>query len=341
MKKRIYTLLFCALGSVLLVMGMAYISNPDHHIGSGFIREIPSHKIEGIGFVPVMGKLHYLAGGDSTQVFLGNWAKPTELLKISLPGKEADTVQMLLKDWSGLLEGIYLSLHQGTAYLMDGLSGTYFKADTGIAVFGRRNRLPYFSAVVPLGRDIFILRVVQDSLINSLVKQAPGATDKPLVLDGRANSMFATDGTLCATPDGSKIFYSYHYKNQFLCLDSNLKVLYTGKTIDTCSVAQVKVARVESDKSLRMAAPPRRVNLKAAVNEEWLFVQSAIKAENETEESLKGLATVDVYKVGNGKYQFSLYIPDFKDQKLRDFRVYGKYFVGLYKECVYIYRLNF
>jgi len=341
MKKRILALSICCVSSVLLLTAMGYMSNPKNHIGNGFLRSIPSKKMEGLGFVAIRDNVHYLAGGNGEQVYLGNWIKPFELLKVDYRSKKIDTVRIQDENVKKLLKGSYVVVDKAMIYLMDGINGRLFSTDTGTLVFGSEKQVSPYSAAISTGDGGHILRVVQNNFSNNFMKVGSRSSGNQLSPDDRPNSMFATDGSICVTPDHRKMFYSFYYKNQFLCLDKDLHTIYNGKTIDTCATAQIKVSRVASDNSLRVTSPPRQVNYKSAANNKWLFVQSAIAADNDTQESLRHLSVVDVYDVEDGNYQFSIYIPHFKDGKMIDFKVYDHLLVALYQGYVYFYQLNF
>jgi hypothetical protein len=123
-------------------------------------------------------------------------------------------------------------------------------------------------------------------------------------------------------------------------MDTNLNLQYRGKTIDTVSKAKIKVARVSSDNSLTMAAPPLTVNANSCVSHNWLFVHSNLQAKNENAEMFNAASVIDVYNLNNGVYKCSFYIPDYGNKKIRDFWVSGNNLFALNDHYLTTYSLN-
>lgn len=229
-------------------------------------------------------------------------------------------------------------------YLMDGVKPVILRGSAlDFHLNKQMNSTPYFTGGITLTKNSFAFRSVYNGIGNKLIKQGImlDSLKTTTLLEKQVDGMFCTDGEMVKVPGSSKMFYVYYYRNQFLCADSNLNLLYKGKTIDTISHAQIKVARIKSSGQITMAAPPLIVNKRACANEKYLFVQSALRANNETDYMIKNVSMIDVYAVKDGKYQFSFYLPDFRGHKVRDFKVYGQSLYALYDHYLYKYQINF
>lgn len=339
-KQRIKILVICFIAGVLVVVGLFSFSKWKMNYGNGFIRKLPSHKIVGTGFIKFEGKSWYFAGGDTTAFYLGSLIQGNKMLKIGLPKRVTESIAIAGFDTMKFYPGFYLRVNGSDVMLMDGNKPTILAGDINSKKFSDQFAPPYYTAAVPTGSSQYILRVVKNGLQNNLVMLDRDSVKSSYSLAGDADGIFSNDGTLTSTPDGSKVFYTYYYTNGLLCFDSSLKLLYKGKTIDTVFHSKIKVDRIKSKGTLTLSTPPVFVNKQAAANDKWLFVHSALKAENEIKATLEGASVIDVYNVKDGSYTFSFYIGNV-DSKMRDFRVYGNTLVALFDRYLYFYRLNF
>lgn len=201
----------------------------------------------------------------------------------------------------------------------------------------------YFTEAVPISPASFIIRSVSRTNRNFLSKETstlPHLQIDTTLLAKQVDGLFCTDGMMHFNHDLNMLVYLYFYRNQFICMDTSLNLRYRGKTIDTVSHAQIKVASIRSDNSITLAAPPLMVNKKSATSGQYLFVNSALQAKNETAEAFNTASVIDVYDLRNGIYQFSFYLFDFNEEKLREFKVAGDKLVALYDHYAVIHRLE-
>ncbi len=78
-----------------------------------------------------------------------------------------------------------------------------------------------------------------------------------------------------------RVIYLYYYRNQFITFDTNLKLISTGRTIDTNSVAKISIAEIASTKTTTLAAPPLLVNKNCCADNGKLYIQSGLISNNE------------------------------------------------------------
>ncbi len=156
-------------------------------------------------------------------------------------------------------------------------------------------------------------------------------------LKKQVDGLLCTDGHLLYSPDLKEIIYIFRYRNQFICLDTNLHVVRTGKTIDTTSVAKISVA--ELDGKITMSKPPLMVNRSACVDGKYLFTYSNLMAKNESTDTFKKVSAVDVYNLVDGSYRFSLYVDTYNGKKMRQFKVRNSVLVALFSDAVVRYNI--
>ena len=197
---------------------------------------------------------------------------------------------------------------------------------------------------LPISNTSFALRTFDPKLRQYVLAKDrtgfPHIAFAPGVLQKQTEGIFSTDGMLRYAPDLSSLIYVYHYRNQFICTDTNLNILYRGKTIDTITQAQIKVSEIESENKFTLSAPPLFVNKLSCTWKNWLFVNSALEAKNEMKNNFDVSSVIDVYDLRNGSYKFSFYIPDYGKKKIRAFAVNNNALIALYDNYIMTYNLN-
>ncbi|MDR6785244.1 hypothetical protein ABIE26_003943 [Pedobacter africanus] len=159
--------------------------------------------------------------------------------------------------------------------------------------------------------------------------------------DPKGNS-FSTDGFLSLNEANERMVYSYYYRNSFTCLDAKLNVLYTGKLIDTNSIAKIELGEYKAgNKTIRtMAKPALIINKRGYTNGNCYYNHSALAADNEKYEVFKAHEVFDVYRLADGSYSHSVYLPKYKGEKLTDFALRGDILIALYNKHLLTYLLD-
>jgi hypothetical protein len=201
-----------------------------------------------------------------------------------------------------------------------------------------------FMGSTPLSSSSIALRVYDSDLEQSYLKKiridSPRVNLISFTLEKQVDGLFSSDGVISYDPVSARLIYLYYYRNEFICLDTNFNFIYKGRTIDTTTVAKIRVAKFSSGEQT-LSVPGELVNKKFCISGDWIFIQSGLKANNESEESFSKFYAIDVYNLDNGKYKFSFYLPDHKGKKLRDFKVYKKRLAAIYENELLTFSLNF
>ncbi|MCY1525831.1 hypothetical protein D9M68_608260 [compost metagenome] len=166
--------------------------------------------------------------------------------------------------------------------------------------------------------------------------------EKSFLLKKQVDGFFCTDGTLKFDAVSAKLFYVYAYRGQFICLDTNLNMLYQAKTIDTITTAKIKINedKQKNTTSLSQAKPAEIVNRNFLIDKDEIWVLSALKADNEDLFDFKNNSVMDVYHAKNGKYIHSFYIPKYKGIKLRGFYVKDGFLFCIFDHYLVKYRVE-
>lgn len=152
----------------------------------------------------------------------------------------------------------------------------------------------------------------------------------------------STDGILNFDSASNLITYVFFYKNQFLCLDTNLNLIRRCTTVDTTNLLNLKTQSLVNSKkevSYTNASPKRLINSVSCVDNGYLYNNSHLKADNETDETFQRNSIIDVYDLKNSKYLYSFYIPHYKKENMENFKIIKNKLIVLYKTQMIYYNV--
>jgi len=177
------------------------------------------------------------------------------------------------------------------------------------------------------GDQIFI----KHSVANGETKRANNLVER------RHDLGISTDGFLNYDPCTHLAIYTSYYCNKFLCIDTSLNLVYTGHTIDT--VASYGLKAGITGHTLTNASPITVINSSNCTYNGKLYNVSRLKADNETAESFDDNSAIDIYDIKTGHYDGSIYVPSYKSEKIKSFKVGGNSLVVNYKNYIARYQL--
>lgn len=153
---------------------------------------------------------------------------------------------------------------------------------------------------------------------------------------------FSVDGFMFFNKEKGAVLFAYYYKNKFVCLDTNLNVRFNGNTIDTNVIPKMKITEIESNgrKSRTMTKPPLYVNKRGKSYGNYIYIHTALIADNEDPHTFEKHEVIDVYDLQDGKYSHSLYLPKYKGQRLTDFAVKSSVLIALFDRGVVMYDIG-
>lgn len=156
----------------------------------------------------------------------------------------------------------------------------------------------------------------------------------------QVDGIFCCDGMLHIDRDREQIIHVFYYRNQIISLDTLLRERYVSKTIDTISKAQIELVHINSGRERTFGNPPTKVNRRSCVFGSKLYVNSSVKADNESWDSFANNSVIDVYTTEKGIYQYSFYIPKYQNRPLRYFQIVDHTVFALYQNHLVTYRLK-
>lgn len=161
--------------------------------------------------------------------------------------------------------------------------------------------------------------------------------------NGKVLNYYSTnsDGKLLFDKSCNEIIYIYFYRNSYLRIDTNLNLLMACQTIDTFKGRETKKLvktgkRIKRENIIQSAASNRLSSISNGI----LYVNSTLKADNETNTDFDQNGVIDIYKISENKYKGSIYIPLHNKKKIDDFFVKDNYLYVLFKGELHMYRLN-
>jgi len=162
----------------------------------------------------------------------------------------------------------------------------------------------------------------------------------PNLLTKQIDGYFDTNGILQYNSFLKRIIYTYYYRNQYVVATPSLLPEPTGKTIDTVSIARIKVAYSEGDKIGKLASPPYIVNKGVSTFGKYLFINAAMTGRFEPVAMWKRASVVDVYNLIDYSYVFSFYLPDKSEKKVSQFKVDDNRVIVICGKYLQVYQLQ-
>lgn len=163
------------------------------------------------------------------------------------------------------------------------------------------------------------------------------------VVSDRGDMGFSTDGTLQYDSVSKCIIYVLNYQNLFICLDTNLNILYKAHTIDTTSFNSVSIGVLNlggADRILPMRSR-QLVNKNSLIFRDKILIISGLKADNESIKSFNENSVIDIYGLKDGHYSGSFYIPNIDGDRAKSLWTKNDTITALYDHHLAIYILDF
>lgn len=339
MHRKGYILAALTIISALMVCRLYFLSLKDKDVKNGFVREIRQEHLKLLYSINLGHQDYYFAGLDVGVCYLGSVGTPGRLTEVR--GAQQRTVTILNPVTDKVRAGkIYID--SPYFYLADLVNYRIYRGNTSAWRIDHEIHEPrFFSEFIAIGAGSLVLRSLNPARSAYVLSKEIFPYDRTIeaahLLEKQIDGLFCTDGMLTFDKEAHKFVYIYYYRNQFICADTSLNLLYRSNTIDTISQAKVKVALIESMGASVLAGPPLIVNRKTFCSAGRLYINSNLIADNEDAESFRSSDVIDSYLTSNGQYAFSFYVPKIKDQRLRYFAVNGNLMYALHGQTLSVY----
>nr|WP_199156168.1 MauE/DoxX family redox-associated membrane protein [Pedobacter sp. ASV2] len=298
---------------------------------NNFTRRYLQHPIEEDKVFDLGANSYYFAGADGEKIYLGNSTAPLIITTIDSTLTHKVEVKVKVDQTDFTFRSVKAQVRPPYYYIYDGSVPILYRGKLGgINAKTISLRDAYFDQLKILDSAKFAIRTLSSKTENFTVgilnlNVNPKVTLLNNIIEKQKDGVFDSDGLLIQDLNQDQFIYTYFYRNQFLILDSSLRLLRRLRTIDTVSRAQVQVALLKNGQH-KMNAPPLMVNKGMVAHNGLLFNQSNLKGKYETAEIWKEASIIDVYKTEQQEYVGSFYISNRKDYKMSDMLVTDRYF---------------
>jgi len=334
--------------SISLVVVLFLLSENSVHRNNSFVRRYPHHPITKKYDLPIKYNSYYIAGYENEMLYLGNTTAPLHLLKVNLKTKDTSHIRIKLDKTDFSFRSVEVNLHPPYFFVMDGTMPFIFRGMIGDwkAHLWMKDKAYFSKAIAVDSNKIYISTVsgkTQMTTIGLIEKQDEDDFNVILnsdILEKQIDGIFDVDGIMAVSPNHKELGYIYFYRNQFMLMDSNLKLLKRQHTIDTVQKAQIKLSDINDNGEIKMKAPPLIVNKMAAIYNDLLLINSNRLGKYEDKDMLKEASIIDVYNWKKGSYEFSFYLYNIGNVGAKAFELYKDYLVALIDDKLSVYEIG-
>jgi uncharacterized membrane protein YphA (DoxX/SURF4 family) len=333
--------------SSLTVITLFLLSEEEIHRNNSFIRRYPHHPITSLKGFPINLNSYYIAGFSKNKIYLGNSTAPLHMLSLDTTLSNKEPIRIKIADSKNYnFSSIKVRIMQSKFYLSDGSVPIIYEGQTSnwtvkTLLKGETN----FTLIEPISNNSFVFRG-NDKYSGEHILGTINPTTNPQttyfnnMLQKKIDGVFDTDGLLMYNSQLNKIIYTYYYRNSFIIADINFKNKYLGKTIDTVSQVPMQFAYTKSNTEKRFAKQPPKIQKYATTYGKYLFTKSDRLGKYESENRLKEASIIDVYDIEKHTYEFSFYLYHYKNEPIKEFKIYRNLIVGLTNNHIVIANLK-
>lgn len=338
MKKRTSILVtICLIGVIIILSLLVYLTPLPNQRNNGFSRQWLSDAIKPLNHSTTELPISRISGASKEHVFLSG-TDPRWILMMDKMLYTKDTLQFAIQGNDQLLSSIDISVDSPNVYIYaKNISYIISSKVHAYQVDTQRLHTPLFTRAARVSEKLLIIRGLDSTQLNQVFKRIDCSTGKVLsetpIIENQHDGGFSADGYLKYDTLTNKLLYVQTFKNRFFCLDTNLNLIYTAKTIDTSYTGDTKVEVVKDGALTKLMPSSARtiVNLDCFTNNGFLYISSGLRADNESIVTFNKSTTLDVYKIETGQYIGSFRINNPKNKRAMSMIASDKLLVILYK----------
>lgn len=326
-KQTSITLLVLFTLSFLSIYALFHTSEWIQQERNNFTRSFPHYPTKSVNEMDLKFNSYYISGYSHDKVYLGNYTAPLTVTEIDSSLQYKKEHYIILPETAFQYKSLTLTVDPPYFYVWDGTEAFVYKGsidDWKASLY--IDREAYFTSFVPISASRASIRAIssetnQNVLGTFVVTDSVKVVLNPTVLVKQVDGLFDTDGTHLYNKQHHKILYTYYYRNQYAVCDTLLQFYQYGKTIDTTNKAKIKVKYIASKQGSKLSEPAVTVNKRTATYGNYLYIHAGLLGRYEPKENWAHNSIIDVYDFTNSTYQFSFYIDDKLQSKIKDFRV--------------------
>lgn len=337
---------------ILAVVGMGVVallfafSEKKMQRNNAFQRRYIPHPIEKFEEFELKSDSYYIAGMDSTVIYLGNYNAPLYLTKFDLSLKKIQEFTIKISNTELPYRRVRILVIAPYFYLGDGTVPILFKGkleDKKAAIYYDQAYFTQF--VITNSSDIGIVTTNSKTENTSLAMVFKTNSGDSLIFNNnillkQGDGVFDLDGTLMWNAQNKSFVYVYRYRNTYEVVDESLSPKYSGKTIDTISKGIIDMAYYEKTKQYKLGAKTVVVNRGSSTYGDYLYIESDRMGKYDDEDLKRTTSIIDVYNIIHHTYEFSFYLYRDPNQRLRGFKVFGNNLVTIIGKKLIIFKLK-
>lgn len=313
---------------------------------NAFQRTYIPHALEKIGEYQLESNAFYIAGVDSSTIYLGNYNAPLYLKALSIDLKQVRDFKIEIDNYELPYKRVRIEVRPPHFFVGDGTVPILFMGatkDWKATLFSHEDAFFYQFAFLD-SMSLAVLTTSTKTNANTLgiIHKEQDNVDlklHPQVLKNQIDGTFDTDGQLLWNELTQQVLYVYYYRNQFEVADKGLNFIFTGKTIDTVSTAVLDIAHYNAHNESKLGNAIL-VNRFANSYGQYLYINSDRLGKYEDDEVLSSASIIDQYHIKNNSYIHSFYFYHQYGEKLREFKVVGNFIIGLVNDILWVYRIK-
>lgn len=345
-KKRTVLLLLLAILGVISIIVLKISTDFANSHKNGFSRKFIPAAIIPVKGIDLVYHHYYIAGLDSDSLYIGNFRATAQLLVTDYRFSDTQYREINIDD-TGKIAWAAIKIHEDfpNLYIGEDITPALIRQDMqNYKSYRYHLDSNFFISFLPLSISSILFTTYNSAAQHSYLKKeiptSKGINSKIIPLQKQVDGFFSSDGIILYNKMHQRVIYVYKYRNLFHCLDTNLNILYNGHTIDTTQQVLIKVGEIKSENKLTMTTPRYFVNRLAATDGDYIYINSALMANNEQTSIFRQNSVIDVYSLKTGEYQYSFYLPHIKKQQLRDFKIRNGNLFAVYDTYLYHFKLN-
>ncbi|WP_333696017.1 MauE/DoxX family redox-associated membrane protein [Flavobacterium sp.] len=320
-------LLFLFTVSLLSIYVLFHTSEWMKQERNNFTRSFPHYPTKFVNDMDLKFNSYYIAGSSPDKVYLGNYTAPLIVTEIDSSLHYKKEHYIILPESTLKYKSLTLTVDPPYFYVWDGTEAFVYKGSTDDWKASLYiDREAYFTSFVPINKSRASIRAISSETFQSVlgtlvVTDSVKVALNSSILIKQVDGLFDTDGTHLYNKQHNKILYTYYYRNQYAVCDTLLQEYQYGKTIDTTSKAKIKVKYIASKQGSKLIEPAVTVNKRTATYGNYLYIHAGLLGRYEPKENWDNNSIIDVYDFTNNTYQFSFYIDDKLQSKVKDFKI--------------------
>lgn len=332
--------------SAIVVIVLFISSDSIIHNKNPFIRRYPHHPIMITYTKDLKFNSYYFAGYIKGRIYLGNYTDPLHLISMDSNLTHERTIKISFDSNKKIFKMVRILIKGDHFYLIDGTVRAVYKGSVSDwKITKKLDGFPYFDLAVPIDSTQIVFRSSLGEKSSNLIGIYSLAGTQNVSYNRKffkkqIDGVFDTDGMLLYGEQINKIVYLYYYRNEFVIANSRAEVLRIGNTIDTNTVAKIKVTYLKNENGKVMSAPPQTVNHHSAICENLLFVHSNIMGKYEDDKLWDQAFIIDVYDINQGIYLMSFAIYGIEKKKLQSFYVTTTHLYAIIDDQLVVHELR-